>query len=163
MFHEVVDDRSDDGRGGESVTEEDESVTEEADDAMTASALLASFETMVREAANDVGRRRITEGTSLSEGDVEIVMSGDISEVTVADGAAVLALTADRDADAVVAELRDHLLIGMATAVLDVDTIAASIDADLTGQEVQQALEGRTAMTLEQLAEIMAVIEQRKR
>jgi len=32
--------------------------------------------------------------------------------------------------------------MGMATAVLDVDTIAAAIDADLTGQEVQQALEG---------------------
>jgi hypothetical protein len=83
--------------------------------------------------------------------------------VTVADGAAVLALTTDREADAIVAELRDHLLIGMATAVLDVDTIAASIDADLTGQEVQQALEGRTAMTLGQLAEIMAIIERRKR
>jgi hypothetical protein len=61
-----------------------------------------------------------------------------------------------------VAEVRDHLLMGMATAVLDVDAIAAKIDADLTGQEVQQALEGRTAMTLGQLAEILAVIERRK-
>lgn len=156
MFHEVVDNRSDDGHG-------DESAIEEGDDAVTAAALLASFETMVREAASDAGRGRITEETSLDEGDVEAVMNGDVAELTVADGAAVLALTADRDADVVVAELRDHLLIGMATAVLNVDTIAASIDADLTGQEVQQALEGRTAMTLEQLAEIMSVIEQRKR
>jgi hypothetical protein len=53
--------------------------------------------------------------------------------------------------------------MGMATAVLDVDSIAAKIDADLTGQEVQQALEGRAAMTLGQLAEIIAVIERRKR
>jgi len=52
--------------------------------------------------------------------------------------------------------------MGMATAVLDVDTIAAAIDADLTGQEVQQALEGARPMTLGQLAEIMAVIERRK-
>jgi hypothetical protein len=36
-----------------------------------------------------------------------------------------------------------------------------AIDADLTGQEVSSA-RGRAAMTLEQLAEIMAVIETRK-
>ncbi|WP_418283866.1 DUF5791 family protein [Halorubrum sp. DTA46] len=156
MFHEVVDDRNDDGRG-------DETATEETDDAVTAAALLASFEAMVREAASDAGRDRITEETSLSERDVKAAVNGGMAELTVTDGAAVLALTADRDPDGVVAELRDHLLIGMATAVLDVDTIAASIDADLTGQEVQQALEGRTAMTLGQLAEIMAVIERRKR
>jgi len=79
------------------------------------------------------------------------------------DGAAIVAVSTDRDGDAaVVAEVRDHLLMGMATAVLDVDTIAAAIDA-ITGQEVQQALEGRAPMTLGQLAEIMAaVIERRK-
>ena len=93
----------------------------------------------------------------------DAVAGGDAAAVTVADAAAVLAVTRERDADAMVAELRDHLLIGMATAVLDVDTLAAEIEADLTGQEVQQALEGRTAMTLGQLAEIMAVIERRKR
>ena len=51
--------------------------------------------------------------------------------------------------------------MGMTTAVLDVDAVAAELDADLTGQEVQQAVEGRIAMTLPELAAIQSVIEQR--
>lgn len=158
MFHEVVDDGTDgaigaDGGAGGA----------EADSSITAASLLAAFETMVGEAASEAGRDAVVDEAGLSESVADAVRNGEIGEVTVADGAAVLALTRDRDPDQMVAELRDHLLIGMATAVLDVDTLAAGIDADLTGQEVQQALEGRTAMTLGQLAEIMAVIERRKR
>ena len=74
-----------------------------------------------------------------------------------------MALAGDREPETIVYELRDHLLMGMTTAVLDVDTIAGAIDADLSGQEVQQALEGRAPMTLAQLSEIQAVIEDRKR
>lgn len=156
MFHEVVDDgatgAADDSAGGD-----------EGDSEVTAAVLLASFGTLVSEAAEEAGRSTLLDEAGLSEATAAAAIDGDVAGVTVADGAAVLALTTDREADEIVAELRDHLLIGMATAVLDVDTIAASIDADLTGQEVQQALEGRTAMTLGQLAEIMAIIERRKR
>lgn len=158
MFHEVVDD----GTTG---------ATDADGDAMTAPALLASFEALVSEAAAEAGRDRIVDETGLDGTSVDVVdggtgangEGGGMADLSVTDGAAVVALIGDHDADAIVAELRDHLLMGMATAVLDVDTIAASIDADLTGQEVQQVLEGRAAMTLGQLAEIMAVIERRKR
>jgi hypothetical protein len=51
--------------------------------------------------------------------------------------------------------------MGMTTAVLDVDAIAANLDVGLTGQEVQQAIEGRVEMTLPELAAIQSVIEQR--
>jgi len=145
MFHEVVE-------------------ADASGDAASADDLLAAFAAMVRDAAATVGRESLTEEAGISEPTARAVADGDVSSVTVADGAAVLAAAdADRDVDAVIAEVRDHLLMGMTTAVLDVDTIAARIDADLTGQEVQQALEGRTAMTLGQLAEVMSVIERRKR
>lgn len=129
---------------------------------MTAAALLASFETLLSEAAAEVGRDRLVDETGLDGGVIDAAVDGDATEIRLEDGAAIVAVSTDRDGDAVVAEVRDHLLMGMATAVLDVDTIAAAIDADLTGQEVQQALEGRAPMTLGQLAEIMAVIERRK-
>ena len=158
MFHEVVEDGTvgtiDAGQGG------DDSAS---DDAITAASLLTAFETLIGEAANEAGREAVIDEAGLTEHAADAVADGDVAELTLAEGAAVLAAAGDRDPDAMVAELRDHLLIGMATAVLDVDTLAARIDADLTGQEVQQALEGRTAMTLGQLAEIMAVIERRKR
>ena len=149
MFHEVVDGR----RPGPDVDADEPTATE----------LLAAFESLVSEAAAGVETDRLVGGIGLSEANAGAVRDGDIGALPLSDAAAVLAAAnPDRDADAVVAAVRDHLLMGMATAVLDVDAIAAKIDADLTGQEVQQALEGRTALTLGQLAEILAVIERRK-
>ncbi|SDF87672.1 hypothetical protein SAMN04488067_11026 [Halorubrum xinjiangense] len=149
MFHEVVVDR---GAGPEVDADEP-----------AAGELLVAFGSMVTEAAASVEGDRLVDEVGLSEADAGAAREGNVAALSLADGAAVLAAAnPDRDADAMVAEVRDHLLMGMATAVLDVDAIAAKIDADLTGQEVQQALEGRTAMTLGQLAEILAVIERRK-
>jgi hypothetical protein len=73
-----------------------------------------------------------------------------------------LALSDDYpDSEAIVLELRDHLLLGMTTGVLDVDTVASNVELGLSGQEIQQALEGRNAMTLEQLAAIHRFIAER--
>jgi hypothetical protein len=49
----------------------------------------------------------------------------------------------------------------MTLAVVDVDTLAGSIDADLTGQEVQQAIEGRSRLPLGTLAKLQFALEQR--
>ncbi len=147
MFHEVVSDVSTDDGGS----------------AVDAAALLSAFEAVLAEAVEEASVERVVETTPLDREHVVSVAAGDAADLTIEEGAAVLATTREMDADAVVFELRDHLLMGMTIAVLDVDTIAGAIDADLTGQEVQQALEGRAAMTLAQLAEVMAVIEGRKR
>jgi hypothetical protein len=48
--------------------------------------------------------------------------------------------------------------MGMTTGVVDVDTIASNVDLDLSGQEVQQAIEGRIPMTLDELAAIHGYI-----
>ena len=157
MFHEVVEDGTVAGSTGADGGRDVEG------DEVTATALLASFEALVREAVDEAGRGRVGDETDVGEASIEAAADGDAAGLSVDEAAAIVAVTADTDADAIVAELRDHLLMGMATAVLDVDAIAAKIDADLTGQEVQQALEGRAGMTLGQLAEIMAVIERRKR
>ncbi|SMO36197.1 DUF5791 family protein [Halorubrum cibi] len=159
MFHEVVD-----GSGGPTSIDGGETggAERESDEDVPSSALLTAFETMLVEAVAEIDHAATDEGDAPDPATIETIREGDAADLTVEEAAAVLAIAGGRDADAMVAELRDHLLMGMATAVLDVDTIAASIDADLTGQEVQQVLEGRAAMTLEQLAEVMAVVETRK-
>lgn len=124
--------------------------------------LQEAYEMLVREAVAASGTERVAAETAVDAGTAEAIADGDVPTLTVEEAAAVLALTHERDAAAIEAELQDHLLLGMTTAVLDVDTIAGAIDMDLTGQEVQQALEGRTKMTLAQLAEIQGVIEARK-
>ena len=147
MFHEVIEDVGSDA---------------DAEHAAEAAALLAAFEALVQESVETAGRDRVTDETALSSEAIDAAAAGDAADLSVDEGAAMIAVSRDRDPDAVIFELRDYLLMGMTTAVLDVDTLAGAIDADLTGQEVQQALEGRADMTLAQLAEIMAVIEARK-
>jgi hypothetical protein len=85
------------------------------------------------------------------------------AEVTVEEAAAILATESGTDltADDVVFALRDHLMMGMTTGVLDVDTIASNVALDLSGQEIQQAIEGRAPMTLAQLAAIQRYVAAR--
>jgi len=124
------------------------------------SALRAAYTDSLQSAIDAVGIGTVADETDLETDRLDAVLADGAADLTVEEAAAVLAVDPDEpDADAIVFELRDHLLMGMTTAVLDVDTIAANIDADLTGQEVQQAIEGRTEMTLAQLAAIQSAIE----
>jgi hypothetical protein len=123
--------------------------------------LRAAYETRLREVVTARGVDAVATDARVDADRLAALADGDDADVelTVEEAAAVLAL-ADGvpDADAVVYELRDHLLMGMTTGVLDVDTLAADIDADMTGQEVQQAIEGRIPMTLTQLAQLQRAI-----
>jgi hypothetical protein len=51
--------------------------------------------------------------------------------------------------------------MGMTTGVLDVDTLAAETGLDLSGQAIQQSLEGRRETTLTELAAIHRAIADR--
>lgn len=112
----------------------------------------------------DAGVERVVEATSLDRRTVESIAAGDQPVLTLTEAAEILAVPEEApSADDVAWEARDHLLMGMTTGVLDVDTVAAEIGADLDGKEVQQALEGRMPMTLDQYAELHAFIASRQR
>lgn len=126
------------------------------------STLLAGYFSQLRETIDAVGAERVATETGLAADRIDAIANGDQPSLTAEEAASILATAASTpDADAIVFELRDHLLMGMTTAVLDVDTIAATAETDLTGQEVQQAIEGRTELPLRQLAAIQSVIETR--
>jgi len=126
----------------------------------TPSALQTAYEDRLRKTVTTVGHEKVIAGTDVDAERLDALAEGDSPPVTVEEAASILALDDGMpDVDAIVFELRDHLLMGMTTSVLDVDTIAANIETDLTAQEVQQAIEGRTEMTLAQLAAIQSVID----
>lgn len=126
----------------------------------TVSALRAAYDEQLAAVFELTDVETAAAETGIAPETLAAIDAGESPNVTVQEAAAILALDPERpDADAIVYELRDHLLMGMTTGVLDVDTIASRISVDLTGQEVQQALEGRTEMTLDQLAAIQHVIE----
>jgi|APHM01.1.fsa_nt_gi hypothetical protein len=114
------------------------------------------------ETISQVGADTVEKETSVSVDHASRITDGDVGELRFQQAAEIMAVNGPVEADTIIDEIRDDLLMGMATAVLDVDTIAASTDLDLTGQEVQQALEGRARMTMAELAIIQAFIASRK-
>lgn len=133
-------------------------------DGATAADLLAAYADELAAAVDGVDASTVAAETGVDESTVAAVADHDLdalATVRLTDAAAILEAEEGISADDIDAEVRDHLMMGMVTAILDVDTIAAEIDADLTGQEVQRMLEGRTRLTLGDLAEMQALIVER--
>ena len=132
-------------------------------DTLTPESLLAGYGDRLATTLDAVGIDTAAETTELADEQLSAVADGDVDALSLTDAAAILALSESTpDSEAIVLETRDHLLMGMTTAVLDVDAVAAELDVDLTGQEVQQAIEGRATLTLTELAAIQAVIDGRE-
>jgi hypothetical protein len=129
--------------------------------ARTPAELRAAYEESLRTVVAAHGAAEVAAASGVEEATLSALAAGDSPELTVEEAAAVLAVDADVAAADIVFELRDHLLLGMTTGVLDVDTLASEAPLDLSGQEVQQAIEGRTSMTLGQLAAIQHTVAAR--
>lgn len=131
-------------------------------DTPTPASLLDGYADRLTETLDSVGIDTAADETELDRETLSAVADGDIDSLSLTDAASILGLAGEYpDSEAIVLETRDHLLMGMTTAVLDVDAVAAELDVDLTGQEVQQAIEGRATLTLAELAAIQAVIDGR--
>lgn len=131
---------------------------------LTPDQLRAEYDAALADAITDTGVDAVVDAVDVEESVVRDLARGESPELTLREAAEILAAAGDvRDAETMVLEIRDQLLMGMTTGVVDVDTIAANIEPDLTGQEVQQALEGRTRMRLDELAAIHQFIAARQR
>jgi hypothetical protein len=127
----------------------------------TAPELRAAYGRALADVVDAHGVERVAADSGVDEDRLRALVAGDDVELTVEEATAVLAVDADIDAETMALELQDRLLMGMTTGVLDVDTLAAETGLDVSGQEVQQSLEGRRATTLDELAAIHRVIAAR--
>jgi hypothetical protein len=124
-------------------------------DSVTVEELCDRYVTGVRDAVAAVGAEVAVGETPVDADRVDALLEGrDGGELTVEEAARLLALADGDDADAVLAEVRDHLMLSMSTAVLDVDAIAANLDGELSAREIQAKMEGRLPMTLREYARI---------
>jgi hypothetical protein len=125
--------------------------------------LRKQYERELAEVVETVGIESAAEEIGIESDTLQAFVAGESPEITVEEACDILALDPEEpDAEIVRAEIEDRLLLGMTTAVLDVDTIAANLDRDLSGKEVHQRVEGRAPMTLEEYAEIHYFIGERK-
>jgi hypothetical protein len=126
--------------------------------------LRAEYDRLLARTVERVGRATVRDQTEIDEDRLAALLAGESPELSLSEAAAILG-TDDTwpDADAVAAEARDILLMGMTTAVLDVEAVAAGIDDALGPKTIQQKIEGRYPMTLDEYALLHAYIERQQR
>ena len=127
-------------------------------------ALLSAYESVLAATVESVGVETVVESTDLDRETVRAAVDGEAGDCSLADAAAVLATDPERlDAETIQAEAQDILLMGMTTAVMDVESLASGIDSQLEPKEIQQKIEGRYPMTLREYAVLHSYIESQKR
>ena len=126
----------------------------------SAAGLRGVYDDLLAETVETVGVESVAGSTGVDRARLERLLAGGSPALTVEEAAAVLAADETRpDAGAVAAEARDILLLGMSAAVLDVETLAAEIDEAIEPKELQQKIEGRRPMALDEYAVLHSHIE----
>ena len=126
--------------------------------------LREDYDDLLTAAIEPVGIPAAAEETGVDEQTLEALLDGEMPELTLEEAAAILALDEDQpDEETLVAEARDILLMGMSSAVLDVEALASGVGDALEPKEIQQKIEGRYPITLDEYALLHAYIENKKR
>ncbi|QCS43729.1 DUF5791 family protein [Natrinema versiforme] len=97
--------------------------------------------------------------TDLERETLEALSAGDSPDLTLEEAAQVQALAADTpDPETIVTMALEHLLLGMSTAVLDVDAVESELEIDLDAKEIHQKIEGRAPMSFGEFVHVQYVI-----
>jgi hypothetical protein len=130
----------------------------------TPDSLRAAYNETLAATIEAVGLDEVHEQTGIDTEVLEAVGAGESPDLTLAEAASILAADQNRPtADTLATEARDILLMGMSMAVLDVEAVAAGIDDAMDPKEIQQKIEGRYPITLEEYALLHQYIEGEKR
>jgi hypothetical protein len=121
----------------------------------SAAALRSAYDERMRAVIESIGVDTVVEESGVDRATVDALAAGESLELTVEEAATVLAVDEGYpDADTVEMEALDILLMGMTTAVVDVDAVSAGLDGEMEPKEIQQKIEGRYPMTLDEYASV---------
>ena len=108
------------------------------------------------------GLETVATASDIDEATLRALRDGDSPELELEAAASVLAVADGApDADTIATVSRDALLMGMTTAVLDVEAVESGLGGELEAREIQSKVEGRFPMTLEEFALLHRYIESR--
>ncbi|PSP61991.1 hypothetical protein BRC77_11505 [Halobacteriales archaeon QH_8_64_26] len=131
---------------------------------LSAEELRRRYDGQLAAVVDEHGVKDVAEDSGVERERAEAIAEGDSPDLVLEEGAAMLAVSPDEpDAEAIVMETRDHLLMGMTTGVLDVEAVESGIDGAIDAREIQQKIEGRLEMTLDELAQLHGYIDSRAR
>lgn len=122
-------------------------------------ALRTEYDDDLREAVDAVGLEAAADTTSVDADRLETFLEGGSPDLELEEAAEIQALAEGTpDPDTIVEMACEHLLLGMTTAVLDVDSLAGEIEIDLDAKEVQQKIERRAPMSFDEFVHVQHVI-----
>lgn len=126
----------------------------------TPTALRELYEAELRGVLGNHGVSEVAAQSGVDESKVRALEDGDSPELTLEEAASILSLLEDApDAETIAMTSRDALLMGMTTAVLDVEAVESGIGGQLEAREIQSKVEGRFPMTLAEFALLQQYIE----
>ncbi|MFB6142084.1 MAG: DUF5791 family protein [Halorientalis sp.] len=124
--------------------------------------LRRAYERVLAEVVESVGVERVASESGVDEDTLAALQDGESPTLTLAEATAILAAdSAYPDAEFLLADARDILLLGMSTAVLDVDAVESGLNAEMEAKEIQQKVEGRQPLTLAEYARLHKFIASR--
>ncbi|MFA9414874.1 DUF5791 family protein [Natrinema sp. HArc-T2] len=122
-------------------------------------ALRAEYEDDLATIVDQRGPEAVATDTDLDEDTLEALANGDSPNLTLEEAAAIQSLAEDEpESETMVTMALEHLLLGMSTAVLDVEALESYIDLDLEAKEIQQKIEGRAPMSFAEFVHLQYVI-----
>lgn len=120
---------------------------------LTPDELLSRYEEAFARAVEAAGEARVREAADLSAAELDDAVAGDAGALPLSAVASVLALEdGEPDAETLVAEARNRIMLELSAAALNVDRVAIAVDTDLDPKEIQAKIEGRLPMTLREYA-----------
>ncbi|WP_440765585.1 DUF5791 family protein [Natronorubrum sp. DTA7] len=121
--------------------------------------LRAEYEGDLRAVVDQHGADAVAEETDVDRDTADALLESESPDLTIAEVAQIQSLEdGEPEPDEMVTIACEHLLLGMSTAVLDVDSIETELEIELDAKEIQQKLEQRAPMSLEEFVHIQYVI-----
>lgn len=128
-------------------------------DGLSPADLRTEYDADLADAVESVGVDAAADETGLDRSTLEALVDGESPDLSLEEAAAVQALADEApDADTVAEMACEHLLLGMTTGVMDVDTVSRDLAIDLDPKEVQQKIERRAPMTFDEFVHVQHVI-----
>jgi hypothetical protein len=127
---------------------------------LTPTELYNRYISEIRTVLNEHGIETVAESSGVDPATLRELSEGGSPELTLEESAAILATSDDSlDGETIVTIARDELLMGMTTAVLDVEAVESGLSGDLEAREIQAKVEGRFPMTLREFALLYQYID----
>lgn len=121
--------------------------------------LRTAYEDDFASIVDQVGLDAAADRSTVDRDRLETLVDGGSPELSLEEAAEIQSLGADEpDSETIVTMACEHLLLGMSTAVLDVETLESYLDLDLEAKEIQQKIERRSPMSFEEYVHIQHVI-----